>query len=102
MDLSQEMWIKKQAQKEDSIIVDVRTLNEYRLGHIENSKLLDIQEPQNFMDELTGFDKSKSYFLYCRSGSRSAQACQIFKHQGISNCFNLLGGVLDWQGELKR
>jgi rhodanese-related sulfurtransferase len=102
MDLSQEMWRKKQVQTDGSMIVDVRTLNEYKMGYIENSQLLDIQEPQIFMDELKTFDKSKTYFLYCRSGARSAQACQIFKQNGISNCFNLLGGILDWHGELKK
>lgn len=101
MDLSQEMWRKKQVQTDDSVIVDVRTLNEYKMGHIENSQLLDIQEPLSFINQLKTFDKSNTYFLYCRSGARSAQACQIFKQHGISNCFNLLGGILDWQGELK-
>ena len=101
MDLSQEMWKKKQVQTDGSLIVDVRTLNEYKMGHIENSQLLDIQEPLSFIDQLKTLDKSNTYFLYCRSGARSAQACQIFKQHGISNCFNLLGGILDWQGELK-
>ena len=68
---------------------------------LSDSQLLDIQEPLSFIDQLKTLDKSNTYFLYCRSGARSAQACQIFKQHGISNCFNLLGGILDWQGELK-
>ena len=102
MDLSQEAWSLKQAQTEGSVILDVRTPEEYKTGHLLNSQLLDIQEPQTFFDNIKGFDKSKSYFIYCRSGSRSDMACQILKQQGILNCFNLLGGILDWQGEIEK
>ena len=102
MDLSQEAWSLKQAQTEGSVILDVRTPEEYKTGHLLNSQLLDIQEPQTFLDNIKRFDKSRSYFIYCRSGSRSAMACQILKQQGILNCFNLLGGILDWQGEIEK
>ena len=67
-----------------------------------NSQLLNIQEPQTFFDNLKLFDKSRSYFIYCRTGARSAMACQIFKQQGILNCFNLLGGILDWKGGIEK
>ena len=102
MDLSQDAWSLKQAQTEGSLIIDVRTQEEYETGHLLNSQLLDIQEPQTFFDNIKRFDKSRSYFIYCRSGSRSAMACQILKQQGILNCFNLLGGILDWQGEIEK
>ena len=102
MDLSQDAWSLKQAQTEGSLIIDVRTQEEYETGHLLNSQLLDIQEPQTFFDSIKRFDKSRSYFIYCRSGSRSAMACQILKQQGILNCFNLLGGILDWQGEIEK
>ena len=102
MDLSQVAWSLKQAQTEGSVILDVRTPEEYKTGHLLNSQLLDIQEPQTFFDSIKRFDKSRSYFIYCRSGSRSAMACQILKQQGILNCFNLLGGILDWQGEIEK
>ena len=102
MDLSQDAWSLKQAQTEGSLIIDVRTQEEYETGHLLNSQLLDIQEPQTFFDNIKRFDKSTSYFIYCRSGSRSAMACQILKQQGILNCFNLLGGILDWQGEIEK
>ena len=102
MDLSQDAWSLKQAQTKGSVIIDVRTPEEYETGHLLNSQLLDIQEPQTFLDNIKRFDKSRSYFIYCRSGSRSAMACQILKQQGILNCFNLLGGILDWQGEIKK
>ena len=100
MDLSQEEWATKQAQHPESIILDVRTSEEYEAGHLINSKLLDIRDPQSFMSGMETLDKSKTYFVYCRSGARSAQACELFKQQGIEDCYNLLGGILEWKGEL--
>ena len=61
MDLSQEMWRKKQVQTDGSVIVDVRTLNEYKMGHIENSQLLDIQEPLSFINQLKIFKIGMSW-----------------------------------------
>ena len=100
MDLSQHEWTTQQAQASDSIILDVRTPEEYEAGHIINAQLLDIRDPQGFMSGMDELDKSQTYFVYCRSGARSAQACELFKQQGIENCYNLLGGILEGQGEL--
>jgi rhodanese-related sulfurtransferase len=44
-------------------------------------------------------DKSKTYFLYCRSGNRSSQACRYMQESGF-NTYNLVGGMLDWDGEI--
>ncbi|MDG1022784.1 MAG: rhodanese-like domain-containing protein [Flavobacteriaceae bacterium] len=99
MDLTQQEWAAQQAANPDSMIIDVRTSEEYSDRHIPNAKLLDIRDPQGFMDGVATLDNSKTYFVYCRSGARSAQACQIFKQQGVSSCFNLLGGIMEWQGE---
>ena len=100
MDLSQTMWIQSQQSESDSVILDVRTPEEYQAGHIPNAKLINIQNPHEFMNKLSELDISKKYYVYCRSGARSAQACQLLKQQGISDCYNLLGGVIEWKGNL--
>lgn len=100
MDLDQKDWFKKQKNNLKSIILDVRTKDEYKEGHIPNAFLIDIRNPQEFMDNIYLLDNKKFYFIYCRSGARSAQACQLMKQVGIKNCFNLLGGILDWQGQI--
>ena len=101
MDLTQDAWTTKEIETEGSIIIDVRTPEEYNSGHLVNAELLNIREPQVFMEGISALDKTKSYFVYCRSGARSAQACQLLKHRGIENCYNLLGGILEWQGQLE-
>ena len=50
------------------------------------------------MAGLEGLDPSKVYFVYCRSGARSARACQIMGQMGFATTFNLLGGILEWEG----
>ena len=99
MDLSQKEWTSNQAGNQSSIILDVRTPEEYDLGHILSAQLLDIRNPQEFLGGIAQLDTSKTYYVYCRSGARSAQACQLLMQQGIKDCFNLLGGILDWAGE---
>ena len=99
MDLSQNEWAEMHRSKE-AILLDVRTLEEYNQGHIPNAKLIDIQNPPNFLQELELLNPSKTYLVYCRSGARSSQACILMKNNGIENCFNLLGGINQWNGEI--
>ena len=41
--------------------------------------------------------KDQELILYCRSGNRSGQACQILEMMGFTNTKNLQGGMLAWQ-----
>ena len=51
------------------------------------------------MDEINKLDKNKSYFIYCKAGSRSAQACSIMNQLGFEKTYNLLGGFSNWTGK---
>lgn len=100
MDLIQEQWSNQQSADKKSIILDVRTSEEFEAGYIPVAKQLDIRNPETFMQGLESLDKSASYYVYCRSGARSAQACQVMSQMGFETTFNLLGGILDWKGEV--
>ena len=100
MDLSQNEWAAMRQSKEGAILLDVRTIEEYNQGHIPNAHLIDIQNPQYFLYKLELLNPSKTYLVYCRSGARSSQACVLMKNKGIENCFNLLGGINQWNGEI--
>ena len=54
----------------------------------------------SFIDEINSLDKNKSYYVYCRSGARSSQAVQLMRELGFNDTFNLLGGILEWEGEV--
>jgi len=99
-DLTQEEWSEQYEAKDDAIILDVRTEDEFENGYIPNAKNIDIYLGQEFISELKQLDKNKSYYVYCRSGNRSGQACAIMNQLGFENAYNLEGGFLDWEGEI--
>ncbi len=101
MNLTQEDWISQLTKDENAIILDVRTQDECNEGIIPNALVnLDIYEGQEFIDKLEKLDKSKNYYVYCRSGVRSAKACDAMNNLGFENTFNLLGGFLEWDGKV--
>ena len=99
-DLSQDEWADQLAKDENAVIIDVRTDAEVLDGIIPNAIHIDIHKGQDFIDELNALDRSKNYYLYCRSGNRSGQACQIMEQLGFENAYNLEGGMLQWTGDI--
>ena len=100
IDLGQEELLEKLDDDDKAFIVDVRTKEEYEESHIPNSTLMDIKDPKRFIEEIENLDKDLNYYVYCHSGVRSVQACQIMKTFGINNVYNLLGGISERGGEL--
>jgi len=99
-DLSQKDWTKQFKEDTNSIVLDVRTQDEVDEGVIPNSIHIDIYRGQGFIDEIEKLDKTKNYYVYCRSGNRSGQACSIMNQLGFENAFNLEGGFNEWEGEV--
>lgn len=100
--LTQEQWAEALKDDKNAQIIDVRTEEEFIEGYIPEAKNLDIHGGQEFIDEINKLDKSKNYYVYCRSGARSAQACAIMKQQGFDNAYNLMGGITEWEGEIQK
>jgi len=98
--LTQEQWKEALAKDENAVILDVRTEAEFIEGFIPEAKNLDIYKGQGFLNEVGKLDKDKSYYVYCRSGARSSQACALMNQQGIENTYNLMGGIAEWEGEI--
>jgi rhodanese-related sulfurtransferase len=81
----------------NAILLDVRTPEEYQTGHLKNARLIDFYE-DNFYSQIATLDKSKTVYLYCRSGSRSGQAQEkMLKELGFKKVINLKGGIQDWK-----
>lgn len=99
-DLSQKDWTKQLEEDNNSVVLDVRTQDEVEEGIIPNAIHIDIFRGQGFIDEVEQLDKSKNYYVYCKSGGRSGQACAIMSQIGFANTYNLLGGFTSWQGEV--
>ena len=99
-ELSQKEWAKQVAENEDAVVIDVRTDMELYQGKIPNAIQMNIQYSAQFIEKVKQLDPSKHYYVYCRSGARSAQACMVMNSMGLPNTYNLLGGILDWKGDL--
>jgi len=80
---------------EDAVLLDVRTAAEIAEANIDGHIAIDIQQP-SFMEKIGNLDKSKTYFVYCRSGNRSGQACRYMATQGFDKLYNLKGGMMAW------
>lgn len=100
MDLSQQDWKIKLENDPNAVILDVRTEDEWNEGIIPNAVLNDIYKGQGFLYKLDELDKSKSYYVYCKAGSRSAQACSIMNQMGFETTYNLEGGFMKWKGDV--
>lgn len=99
-DLSQNDWAEGLVAASEAIVLDVRTEEEFESGYIPNAINIDIRLGAGFIDELNKLDKTAPYYVYCRSGARSAQAVQIMQDMGFTFSYNLLGGILAWEGEV--
>ena len=84
---------------EGAILVDVRTPQEYREGHIPGSKNVPLQQ----LDKISAVTDNKDapMFVYCYSGARSRQATAILQHMGYANVNNI-GGIAAYQGKVER
>lgn len=99
-DLTQEEWVEQLANDNNAVVLDVRTDGEVAEGIIKNALHIDIYKGQEFINAIEELDKSKNYYVYCRSGNRSGQACKIMEQLGFENAYNLEGGILQWTGDL--
>lgn len=78
------------------IILDVRTPDEYKSGHIENSICINF-ESADFKENVSKLDKIKTYLVYCHGEGRSGAGIKIMKNMGFSNLILLLKGIEGWK-----
>ena len=77
------------------IIIDVRTQEEFAAGYIAGATLIDISSA-GFVDAISALDRSATYFVYCRSGNRSATATSTMVELGFTSVIELDGGIVSW------
>ena len=77
-------------------ILDVRTAGEYQSGHIKNALQANWNDVNEFQDRTQHLDKSKTVYIYCQSGGRSAAAQNDLIQKGF-NVVNMEGGISNWK-----
>jgi rhodanese-related sulfurtransferase len=84
----------------DFIILDVRTPEEFATGHLQNATNVSVNAVSpTFTAAIAGFDKSRTYLVYCKAGSRSATATGIMTDEGFANIYTITGGITAWQSD---
>jgi len=82
----------------DTIIIDVRTPDEFATGHIKGSINIDFKA-SSFQDKLKSLDPNQTYIIHCRSGGRSSSSLGSFRKIGFQHIIHLDGGMMDWGKE---
>ena len=80
----------------DVIIVDVRTPDEFKDGHIKGAKNIDIMS-DDFAAQLAKIDKTKPVLVHCQAGGRSTRALPTFEKLGFTNLIHLDEGFGGWE-----
>lgn len=78
-------------------IIDVRTPEEYRSGHLKNAMLMPVSEIAGRIGEIDSL-KDRPILVYCHAGNRSASASQVLRRNGFTRISNLRGGITAWNG----
>lgn len=81
-----------------AVLLDVRTSGEFNSGFIPEAINIDVMT-NSFYNDIAELDKSRIYFVYCRSGGRSMQACLSMADAGFT-VLNLAGGISSWPGKI--
>jgi rhodanese-related sulfurtransferase len=77
-------------------LLDVRTIQEYKSGHLRDATLIPLQELSKNLSMLKQ-DKNKKIIIYCRTGSRSVSASRILEENGFTP-LNVKGGIIQLIG----
>ena len=81
---------------DDAVIVDVRSMAEFKEGHIVNAINIPLNGFGNSIKQLEKH-RDKPLVAVCRSGSRSGAACGMLRKNGFETVKNLRGGMMAWE-----
>ena len=82
-------------QDSDYTLIDVRTQDEFDLGHIDSAINLDFYS-ETFQNDILSLPKNETIVLYCRTNNRSSKTANILKENGFKEIAVLEGGITEW------
>lgn len=88
-------------ENKELVIIDVRTKNEYKAGHINGAKSIPVQEIASRMTELERFC-GKPILVHCASGGRSPKAVRVLLKNKFTPIYHMNHGLRDFNGKLKK
>ena len=82
--------------RDEAVVIDTRNQAEFKIGHIGDAILIPLPEIKDSVDKLSKYE-GKPLLFYCKTGTRSDEACKTLSKLGLSNVFALSGGIQAWQ-----
>lgn len=86
----------KLIQEKRVTVIDVRTPEEFKEGHISGAKNINVAS-DDFEARLSSLEKNQPVLVHCKAGGRSSKSLATFKKLGFTNIYHLSGGILDWE-----
>lgn len=80
------------ANNDDAILLDVRSPQEYKEGHLDKSINIPFYDIRKRIKQIIP-DKETLIIVYCQTGSRSKKAIAILDKLEYKNLYNLKGGI---------
>lgn len=87
-------------ERDDIIILDVRTQEEFEGGYIKGAILFPSQEVNEETAAQKLPDKDQTILIYCSSGGRSKKVAQQLVDMGYTNIYEF-GGINSWPYEVQ-
>ena len=84
---------KKLLENDDVTVIDIRDINSFSKGHINNAIHIDDININNFLSEK---DKNETIIIYCYHGISSKSAAKFFSQNGFKNVFSMNDGYAGW------
>ncbi len=81
--------------KTNTVILDVRTSEEFKAGHVEKALNVDFRS-SDFAKKVAQLDKEKTYLVHCARGGRSEAAVDVLRKAGLTNVLDYTGGFSAW------
>jgi rhodanese-related sulfurtransferase len=97
-----EVEFAKRMQKRKTIVLDVRTPEEFKEGHIKKAINYNVLDSVAFDKQIGQLKKNKKYLIYCKSGKRSGKALVMMQQKGFKNLYHLAGGITAWTQEIEK
>ncbi len=84
--------------KENVVILDVRSEYEHRIGRFKNALTLDIENFREFPDKIQELEglKDKTVITYCTGGIKCEKASALLIKSGFKDVYQLHGGVIQY------
>jgi rhodanese-related sulfurtransferase len=90
---------EKKLNNRNVVVLDVRTIQEYKDGHLPGAIHIDVLDSVAFVNNISKLNKNKKYIVYCKSGKRSAKASNILYANKFKHIWNMDGGITAWKGK---